>query len=328
MRSRRMNGLRVRAAGTGLSGRPRPGAFGFTLIELLVVIAIIVLLISILLPTLDRAKELTRLAKCRSNLHNYGVGAQAFAVEHDGFYPGALHSNEWASTIFAGVRLGEDVFHWEDENGNKRAYGGGGYPVGGDQEFDMRRDLPFGECPDHRAWRRYGTSLTTYQEYGIVPGTLGCPSTEEHLTPFYNNWHGAWLRSDYLFVGGCESNTTSTGVADMPGWIGNSATNYAWNHDSSVPPAAAKLRGTGGSEAVLGMDLVKMKMGGGTSTRWNHESRVSPDRPGQQHLVWGDGSVSTRQDGYYEEELSPSNFSINSLQHASPNENHFYYWSQ
>lgn len=295
---------------------------GFTLIELLVVIAIIALLISILLPTLDRAKELARLAKCRSNLHNYGVGAQAFAVEHDGFYPGALHWDEWSSTIFVGVRLGEDGLRWEDEDGNMREYDGG-YPThGGYHEFDMRRDVSYGQCPDHRAWRRYGTSLTTYQEYGIVPETLGCPSTAEPLTA-WDTYGGAWLWTDYLFVGGCESNTSSNVVADMPGWVKNSATNYAWNHDSSVPPAAAKLRGTGGSEAVLGMDRVEKE---GTSTRWNHESSISPDRPGQQHLVWGDGHVSTRRDGYYEEELSASNFSMYSAQNGGSG--HLYYWSQ
>jgi prepilin-type N-terminal cleavage/methylation domain-containing protein/prepilin-type processing-associated H-X9-DG protein len=46
---------------------------GFTLIELLVVIAVIALLMSILIPGLERAKRQTRAVICRSNLHQWGL---------------------------------------------------------------------------------------------------------------------------------------------------------------------------------------------------------------------------------------------------------------
>jgi prepilin-type N-terminal cleavage/methylation domain-containing protein/prepilin-type processing-associated H-X9-DG protein len=45
---------------------------GFTLVELLVVVSIIALLISILVPNLGRAKELTRRTYCQTNLHGLG----------------------------------------------------------------------------------------------------------------------------------------------------------------------------------------------------------------------------------------------------------------
>jgi prepilin-type N-terminal cleavage/methylation domain-containing protein/prepilin-type processing-associated H-X9-DG protein len=61
---------------------------GFTLIELLVVVAIISLLVSILLPTLTKAKELAKTAICLANVRTIGViGLQFYAQENNGLIP-------------------------------------------------------------------------------------------------------------------------------------------------------------------------------------------------------------------------------------------------
>ena len=55
---------------------------GFTLIELLVVVAIIALLISILLPSLARAKEQARIAKCLANMRGIIQAASGYMLDN------------------------------------------------------------------------------------------------------------------------------------------------------------------------------------------------------------------------------------------------------
>ena len=56
---------------------------GFTLIELLVVIAIISLLVSILLPSLTKARDLAKRVACMSNLKNIGLGMAMYREDYN-----------------------------------------------------------------------------------------------------------------------------------------------------------------------------------------------------------------------------------------------------
>lgn len=59
----------------------------FTLIELLVVISIIALLISILLPAMSRAREVSRQAVCGTNLRQFGTAFINYSEDYNSWFP-------------------------------------------------------------------------------------------------------------------------------------------------------------------------------------------------------------------------------------------------
>jgi len=68
----------------------------FTLVELLVVIGIVALLISILLPALNKAKSAANQVVCSANLRQIGLACVLHANEHQGFMP--LSGNLYVGT--------------------------------------------------------------------------------------------------------------------------------------------------------------------------------------------------------------------------------------
>ena len=64
---------------------------GFTLIEILVVMAVITVLISLLLPSVQQAREAARRGHCQSNLVQIGLALQNYEMSHRRLPPGSVN---------------------------------------------------------------------------------------------------------------------------------------------------------------------------------------------------------------------------------------------
>jgi prepilin-type N-terminal cleavage/methylation domain-containing protein len=96
---------------------------GFTLIELLVVVAIIAVLIGLLLPAVQKARESAAASQCRNNLHQLAIGLHTYHDNYDRFPPGGNSANQLSWHVFVLPQI-EQTSLFEKFNLNSTSYTG------------------------------------------------------------------------------------------------------------------------------------------------------------------------------------------------------------
>lgn len=78
---------------------------GFTLVELLVVIAIIGILVSMLLPAVNAAREAARRVNCTNNLSQLALAVQSYESSHEVLPPGVLEPSGPIQSVAQGYHV-------------------------------------------------------------------------------------------------------------------------------------------------------------------------------------------------------------------------------
>lgn len=153
----------------------RTHSTGFTLIELLVVIAIIAVLASLLLPTLQGAKEKAYSARCISNLRQLSVAVTVYA--NSGFLPPVQYNDRyvyWDDVLVREGLLSVDVLQCPKSDHNSGVdYVTALYPAGMTCNSAFRQANPGAGKPNasyvaNGGWQgggqitvpKFGTALT------------------------------------------------------------------------------------------------------------------------------------------------------------------------
>lgn len=168
---------------------------GFTLIELLVVIAIIAVLISLLLPAVQSAREAARRSQCVNNLKQIGIGLHNVHSTENRFPPGANDSgamwSAWLTPYLEQTSLNQAMWilpeagKWDD--GTQGPSGSNGnwaspFPGFANARLDVQGDVGGAAGP---ATERCVAACE------VVVSMFRCPSSAlpDHVYgPSYENW--------------------------------------------------------------------------------------------------------------------------------------------